>query len=226
MKNLISVFATLILTASAFATGVSSMQLTGSKAEAEANLRNNVFSGIARIGDSALCPPSCDWEMGLGANTNQWNQKKDTNWRNNQARDFSVNYNASNRQVTFTLAGNILRYNIQPGKKMDALVLKAQTTTCTAIRFDSLIFKNEAIGAGLRPSVSNGSTKYLRINNADLNKNWSMTGRVNFQWQGNPRGNQMHMEVRAMEAVPEPGTMLAITAGLSALAARRRRKSL
>lgn len=225
MKKLIALATTTLLTASVFATGISSAQLTRSKAEAERDLRNTVFSGIARIGDSALCPKICDWEQGLGANTGQWSQKRNNDFRSGQAKHFNVAYTAANRQVTFTLAGNILRYTIEPGKKMDAVILSAQTVACSSIRFDNLVFKNNAIGAGLRPNVQDGGARWLRINSPDLNRDWNMSGKVTFTWVGQPKGRQMNMEVRAMEAVPEPGSMMALAAGIGAFIARRKKKN-
>lgn len=227
MKKLILTLAALTTVLAAHATGTTraaSYQLTANRDVAERNFRETLFSAVARIGDSAVCAP-CPKEQGLGPTTGNYTQWRNNDFKNGQSKSFEINYNASNRKVTYKLSGQVLEYTIAAGRSLDALLVRAKSANCSRVNIDCLVFKNDNLGAGLRPDVQNGGSEYLRITNGNLNRDWTLKGSVVMSWQGKPKCNDMLMEVKGVEAVPEPATILAVATGLSALAARRRKKS-
>lgn len=223
MKKLTLLTLAAFVATSAFAT--TSYELTRSKTTAERDFNATVFSAVARIGDSSLCNQYGDWEQGLGPNTNEWTQKRSNDFDKCKTKNFEVKYTASTGKVAFTLAGNILEYRIDPTKTIGGLVVGTKSAACTTVNIDCLVFNNENLGAAYRPTVTNGDGKFLRITGTDFTQDWKLKGTIAMCWQGTPRNNQMQMEVKGMQAVPEPGTMIAVAAGISALLARKRKKA-
>lgn len=194
------------------------------KADADCfvNACSDVFKAEARIGDAGACD-SVDqiWELGIGGGSGSRTQTKNFDWTSGQKVNFSAEYNASSRRVTFKVAGEILTYDIPASKGITGLVLNSYSTNCNSIKLDNLVLSNSPLNKTL--ISQNHDQSFLAIKNMPTQENWKLTGKVQMNWKGATQANSAGFSMRGVEACPEPASMLAMVMGAAGIFARKRR---
>lgn len=158
------------------------------------------------------------------------------NWGNDVLYDFSLSFNGS--ISTFTVGGTSVSYDtFDFATDFDGLALRISTFAGQSVQFSNLVFDGESIADfGLDNSSDSRMVQWLLISDAgDLSQGFEITGSVAMGWDTTVNLSQSRLAFQfkgadittstpPVTAVPEPGTLLLLGAGLLGVSRFRRKK--
>lgn len=194
--------------------------------DAQANdlLIDKTFAAEGRFGNNQL---NGTFELGLQQpNGTSYFTTEQGVWTNNTTHAFSLQYTAATGDVTFTALGEQLQWNFAGSTFTDFYLRQRATATSTMHLQDVQLNGVDVVGIA---GTTNGAVNYWLSKDEvgfDLSQtDWTLTGNALLAWDVNslPLNSALAFQIKTVEAVPEPATMLALASGIGLLVARRRK---
>jgi hypothetical protein len=189
------------------------------------------------LGRLAYVPEARSWEYALyeGDDTSQTDAQGDYSYGNNQAFDWSLEYDADGDLLEWYYGGQDAISIDLSDLCVDELKIFAQArpgngTTSQSVAVSDLVL--QAGGGTLNGSdiLSTDATgDYYAFTPASYTGDWILTGTTTFAWEGTrPGGNRMQFWIKGgcepTPPIPEPATLTLFGLGAALFAARRRRR--
>lgn len=195
--------------------------------DAQANdlLIDKTFAAEGRFGNNQM---SGTFELGIQepSGTSYFTTAQGV-WTNQTAHAFSLSYTAATGDLVFSALGKNLEWNFAGSTFTDFYLRQRATSTSTMHLQDVKLNGTDVIGIA---ATTDAAVNYwLSADELGFNlgeNDWSLTGNAFLAWDPDnlPLNSALAFQIKAVEAVPEPASMLALAGGLGLLAARRRKK--
>lgn len=229
LQSLILIGGTAVLASSAAAQSFHQFNpATGAEEVALENslIRNKVAIAEGRFGNNG---PSGDHELTLAQNTGApgLGGTGQRVWTNGQSVAFALD--RSGDTIRFTVGNQILTQTFLDASKIDSFYIRTFSGRAgAAVSITNLAFQGEDFIGKSVSSNGAGDRNILFIKGLDTSgDSWELEGIMNFSWDPSnlPLNSNLAFQIKAVEAVPEPATMLGLGIGAALVGLRRRRQS-